>query len=86
MPKKTTKETVRVITPQELVAAHEVEVGKSLQKHNLKPHLFVHFPNRKRTPFWGLVGVWLVNKAGGIIATKYQYLGGTINSNSRRKT
>jgi len=83
--KNPTKETVRVVTPQDLVRGHEANVLKSLQVHKLNQSMFVDFPNRKRIPILGLLGVWLVNKTGGIIATKYRYVGDTINSNSRRK-
>lgn len=83
--KPATKEDVRVITPQQLIQLHEANVLKSLQAYGLKQHLFVHFPDRTKIPLFARFGVWLVNKTGGIIATKYEYVGGTINSNSRRK-
>lgn len=86
MAKKTTpQENVRVITPQQLIQLHEANVVKSLESFGLKQHLFVHFSNRTSIPILGRLGVWLVNMAGGIIATKYEYVGGTINSKSRRK-
>lgn len=83
--KKPTKETIKVVTPQELVKSHEGNVAKSLLAHGLRQHLFVHFPNREKVPILGRFGVWLVNKKGGIISTKYEYVGDTINSKSRRK-
>lgn len=83
--KPTTKETVRVVTPQDLVKAHEANVLNSLTTLGLKQHLFVHFDKKKRVPLLGQLGVWLVNKTGGNISTKYEYVGVTINSKARRK-
>jgi len=85
MAKNTPQEKVRVVTPQDLVKAHESNVGKSLSAFGLQQRLFVHFPDKKKVPLLGQLGVWLVNKKGGIIATKYEYVGGTINSKSRQK-
>jgi hypothetical protein len=79
------KETIKVVTPQDIVLSHEKTVLKSLQEHKLNQSMFVDFPKRKKIPLLGLLGVWLVNKTGGIIATKYRYVGDTINSKSRRK-
>lgn len=78
-------EKVRVVTPQDLVRSHEKNVLASLQSHQLNQSSYVHFPNRKRIPLLGQLGVWLVNKTGGIIATKYSLANDTINSNSRHE-
>lgn len=79
------KEKVRVVTPQELVRSHEQNVLTSLRNHSLNQTSYVHFPNKKRIPLLGQLGVWLVNRTGGIIATKYTLANDTINSNSRRE-
>lgn len=83
--KQITKEKVKLITPQQLIGLHEQNVTKSLQAYGLTQHLTVHFPDKSKTPLIGRLGVWLVNKAGGIIATKYGFANDTINSNSRPK-
>lgn len=82
---ETKEEKVRVVTPQQLVRSHEKNVLASLQTHQLNQTSYVHFPERKgkRAPLLGQLGVWLVNKTGGIIATKYSLVNDTINSNSR---
>lgn len=86
MPKKITpQEKVRVITPQQLIGLHEANVAKSLETYRLKQRLLVHFPKRTKPPLLGRLGVFLVNMTGGIIATKYEFVGDTINSKSRRK-
>lgn len=70
---KKAKEKVKLVTPQMLIQSHEQTVAKSLKAHNLVSTLIVHFPNRKRTPLLAQLGVWLVNRAGGIIVTKYRF-------------
>lgn len=81
----TKKETVKMITPQELVALHEKNVVESLKKYGLNQHMLVHFPKRAKPPLLGRIGAWLVNKSGGIIAIKYSFNNDTITSSSRRK-
>lgn len=76
---------IKVVTPQQVVRSHEKRVLRSLQEHRLTQKMFVHFPNRKRTPLLGQIGVWLVNKTGGIIATNYAFTGDTINNKSRQE-
>ena len=73
------------LTPREIVTRHEENVRASLQTCGLRQRLFVHFPKRTRLPLFGRIGVWLVNRTGGIIATKYEFTGDTINSKVRPK-
>ena len=77
--KKTTKEEVKVVTPQMLVRNHEKAVRRSLRQHQLEQFLTVHFAGKSRPPLIGRIGVWLVNKAGGRIVTKYRF-NDTLNS------
>jgi hypothetical protein len=72
------------LTPEEIVQKHEATVQKSLEKTGLRQHLTVHFENRAKVPIIGKLGVWLVNKAGGKIVTKYSF-NGKINSKVRQK-
>ena len=76
---------IEYMEPVELIKSHEQNVLASLQKYGMKQKLVVHFPVDRPIPFLGKVGVWLVNKSGGIIATRYSVDNAIINSNSRRK-
>ena len=71
--KKKTKEEVKVVTPQMLVRSHENTVKRSLKQHQLEQFLTVHFEGKPRPPIIGRIGVWLVNRAGGTIVTKYRF-------------
>lgn len=85
MPKKTpTKEKVKLVTPQMVVASHEAVVKESLKKHNLAQHLTVRFPNKSKPPLIGRLGAWLVNKAGGEITIAYRF-SDTITSKASSK-
>ena len=66
----------------EIIKKHEETVLKSLEKLGLQMFLTVNFDNRAKVPIIGRLGVWLVNKAGGRIATKYSF-NGKINSKVR---
>lgn len=73
------------ITPQELVKRHEMNVRASLEENGLSQHLIVHFPKLERVPALARFAVWVVQKYGGIIATKYVLTSDTITSKSRRR-
>lgn len=64
--------------------AHQKEVQASLEKHGLRTALFVAFP-QPTPPRIGLFGVWLVNRFGGRIMTKYQVVNGTITNKSKNR-
>jgi len=72
-------------TPEDIIKKHEANVRASLEEHGLMQVLVVHFPNRKKIPLFGKLGAWLVNKAGGIIATKYGFTSDTITSKQKRR-
>lgn len=38
-----------------------------LDKLNIAKKIVVVFPNKKKTPFFGAVGIWLIKVSGGII-------------------
>lgn len=71
---------------QERIRAHEEAVRASFAKQGLKSVLVVHFPKKKKPPLTGQLGVWLVNRAGGIIATKYMAENGTITNKGSKKS
>ena len=87
--KKAVKKVVKKRVPKkkvsEIVASHQQEVAKSLQKHGLIAQLLVHFPAHKKVPVLGRLGIWLVNKYGGIIDTRYTKVDGTLTSNSKKR-
>jgi hypothetical protein len=85
MKKQTPNETLRVVTPQELVRSHENNVALSLKQHKLNQSMQVYFPNKKGIPLLGKFGVWLVSKTGGSIKTKYSLVNDTITNESRHK-
>lgn len=70
--------------PPEIIKYHEQNVLASLQKYGIKQQLIVHYKDKK-VPILGKFGAWLVNKTGGVIATKYSIDNAIINSNSRHK-
>lgn len=72
-------------TVTDRVKAHEAAVRKSLEATKLQSKLIVHFPNVKKPPVIGRFGVWLVNRYGGTIATKYQPVDGTITRKKSTK-
>jgi hypothetical protein len=71
---------------KELVEKHEAVVRASLQNTGLVMKHVVHFPKKDwRYPF-GVAGVWLVQKAGGIIATQYMAENGKITNKESKKS
>lgn len=72
-------------TPEDIIKKHEANVRASLVEHGLVQVLVVHFPNRKKVPLMGRLGAWLVNKAGGIIVTKYGFTNDTLISKQKRR-
>lgn len=72
-------------TPQELVTAYEEDVKELAEQYHVTPVHLIVFPRYRKVPRLASLAVWLLNRMGGQIATKYRVDSGTITNNKSTK-
>lgn len=75
----------KTTSPNEIVREYEEGVRDLAEKHGVVPHLMIAFPGHRKPPIMGRLGIWLANRYGGQIVTKYQLVDGTVTSNRSTK-
>jgi hypothetical protein len=71
--------------PEERVATYEQEVKDLSEQLGVMPVHLIVFPRYRKVPRLASFAVWLLNRMGGQIATKYRVGDGTITNNRSTK-